>query len=222
MSKTILVVEDDERIASLICKYLQMESYAYHVARTGLDAITLFEKTKPNLVILDLMLPSIDGAAVCQKIRAISDVPVIMVSALSEESHRLEGFSIGADDYICKPFNPRELMARIKAVLRRASPSEPRLLSYGTIHMDLDERTVKVSGQPITLTQVEFRLLEVLLSNPSRVYSREELLEGCHIEYSESSVRSIDFHIKNLRRKLHPLTEDKLIKTVYGFGYKLI
>src|SRR5690606_5438536 len=199
-----------------------MESYIYHVAYTGLDAITLFEKTKPHLVILDMMLPSIDGASVCQKIRTISNVPIIIVSALSKESHRLNGFSIGADDYICKPFNPRELMARIKAVLRRASPGEPRLLSHGVIHMDLDERTIKINGQFITLTQVEFRLLEVLLSNPSRAYSREELLEGCHIEYSESSLRSIDFHIKNLRRKLHPLTEEKFIKTVYGVGYKLI
>jgi two-component system response regulator BaeR len=166
-----------------------------------------------------MMLPKMDGATVCEKIRIISDVPIIMVTALAEDMHRLEGFAKGADDYICKPFNPRELMARIKAVLRRAG-SSPRTLNYGKIHMNLDERVVKLDNDVMTLTQIEFGLLEMFLTNPSRAFSREELLEGSHMEYSESCLRSIDFHIKNLRRKINVNPETQFIKAVYGFGYR--
>src|SRR5690606_16826043 len=149
----------------------------------------------------------------------ISDVPIIMVTALAEDMHRLEGFAKGADDYICKPFNPREMMARIKAVLRRTATTQ-RTLAYGKIQMNLDERVVKLDNEVITLTQTEFGLLEMFLVNPSRAFSREELLEGSHMEYSESDLRSIDFHIKNLRRKINPNSETQFIKAVYGFGYK--
>jgi two-component system response regulator BaeR len=219
MNRTILVVEDDERIADMVCKYLAHESFAYKVATTGPEALSLFESCRPDLVILDMMLPKMDGATVCEKIRIISDVPIIMVTALAEDMHRLEGFAKGADDYICKPFNPRELMARIKAVLRRAG-SSPRTLNYGKIHMNLDERVVKLDNDVMTLTQIEFGLLEMFLTNPSRAFSREELLEGSHMEYSESCLRSIDFHIKNLRRKINVNPETQFIKAVYGFGYR--
>lgn len=219
MNKTILVVEDDERIADLVCKYLAHESFQYKVAINGAEALALFDTCRPDLVILDMMLPKMDGAAVCEKIRAISEVPIIMVTALAEDMHRLEGFAKGADDYICKPFNPRELMARIKAVLRRAS-SSPRMLTYGAIQMNLDERLVKLNNEVITLTQIEFGLLEMFLTSPSRAFSREELLEGSHMEYSESCLRSIDFHIKNLRRKINVNPNNQFIKAVYGFGYR--
>lgn len=222
MNKTVLVVEDDEGIANVVCKYLARESFHYKVATTGPDALALFESSRPDLVLLDMMLPKMDGGTVCEKIRAISDVPIIMVTALAEDVHRLDGFAKGADDYICKPFNPRELMARIKAVLRRTSAStgQQRLLSYGNIVMNLDERTVKIDDGDVVLTQTEFSLLEMFLTNPSRAFTREELLEGSHMEYSESYLRSIDFHIKNLRRKINVDDDSKYIKAVYGFGYK--
>lgn len=224
MNKTVLVVEDDERIANVVCKYLAHESFHYKVATTGPDALTLFENSRPDLVILDMMLPKMDGATVCEKIRALSDVPIIMVTALAEDVHRLDGFAKGADDYICKPFNPRELMARVKAVLRRTGTGtgtgQQRTLSYGKIVMNLDERTVKIDDKDVVLTQTEFSLLEMFLANPSRAFTREELLEGSHMEYSESYLRSIDFHIKNLRRKINVDANTKFIKAVYGFGYK--
>ena len=219
MNRTVMVVEDDQRIADMVCKYLAHESFAYKVATTGPEALSLFESCRPDLVILDMMLPKMDGATVCEKIRAISDVPIIMVTALAEDMHRLEGFAKGADDYICKPFNPRELMARIKAVLRRTG-SRQRMLNHGKIQMNLDERVVKLDNEVITLTQIEFGLLEMFLANPSRAFSREELLEGSHMEYSESCLRSIDFHIKNLRRKINTRPENQYIKAVYGFGYR--
>jgi Response regulators consisting of a CheY-like receiver domain and a winged-helix DNA-binding domain len=222
MNKTVLVVEDDEGIANVVCKYLAHESFHFKVASTGPDALALFQNSRPDLVILDMMLPKMDGATVCEKIRALSDVPIIMVTALAEDVHRLDGFAKGADDYICKPFNPRELMARVKAVLRRTSANtgQQRTLSYGRIMMNLDERTVKIDDNDVVLTQTEFSLLEMFLANPSRAFTREELLEGSHMEYSESYLRSIDFHIKNLRRKINVDADSKFIKAVYGFGYK--
>lgn len=220
MNKTVLVVEDDEGIANVVCKYLARESFHYKVATTGPDALALFESSRPDLVLLDMMLPKMDGGTVCEKIRAISDVPIIMVTALAEDVHRLDGFAKGADDYICKPFNPRELMARVKAVLRRSNTSQQRFITHNNIVMNLDERSVKIDDESIVLTQTEFGLLEMFLNNPSRAFSREELLEGSHMEYSESCLRSIDFHIKNLRRKINVDDDNKYIKAVYGFGYK--
>lgn len=219
MSKIILIVEDDARIAGLISKYLEAESFLCELAGSGPEALILFNEVKPDLVILDMMLPMMDGSTVCEKIRALSEVPIIMVTALTEDSHRLEGFSKGADDYICKPFNPRELLARVKAVLRR-SGKEPIGLSHGSIYINREERIVRVGKEIIPLTQTEYALLATFLANPSRVFSREELLEGSHMEYSESSLRSIDFHIKNLRRKINVTPDTSYIKAVYGIGYK--
>lgn len=224
MTKAILVVEDDARIADLVCKYLAAEQYACHRAHSGALAITLFEQVKPDLVILDILLPQMDGVTVCERIRSMSDVPIIMVTALAEDAHRLDGFARGADDYLCKPFNPRELVARIKAILRRYSPesSKTNLLTCGAIHLDLDERIVKVNGTPVDLTQIEFNLLNMLIANPNRVLSREELLNGSHESFTESYTRSVDFHIKNLRRKINLTPDLNYIKTVYGVGYKLL
>lgn len=224
MNATVLVAEDDARIADLVCRYLAMEKFSYQVASNGIEAIALFEKYKPDLVVLDILLPKVDGATVCEKIRAISDVPVIMVTALGKDEDKLQGFSKGADDYVCKPFNPRELMARIKAILRR-SGAEARVensLSLGALHMNLDERTLKVDGNPVVLTQIEFGLLEILLAQPNRVFSREELLDRSHGNYTEAHLRSIDFHIKNLRRKINISDKCRFIKAVYGIGYRLL
>jgi len=224
MNKTILVAEDDARIADLICKYLAMEKFNYHKAHSGLEAIALFEKYKPDLVVLDIMLPQVDGATVCERIRAMSVVPIIMVTALGNDEDRLQGFAKGADDYVCKPFNPRELMARIKAILRRLNPdaSEINSIICGAICLSPQERNVKVDGETIDLTQIEFNILSILMSHPNRVLSREELLDGSHDKYSESYTRSVDFHIKNLRRKINFRDDLKYIKAVYGVGYKLM
>lgn len=224
MNKTILVAEDDPRIADLIGKYLDMEKFSHYKAHSGPEAIALFEKHRPDLVVLDIMLPQVDGATVCERIRAMSDVPIIMVTALGDDEDRLQGFAKGADDYLCKPFNPRELMARIKAILRRlnSSPDESTGMTCGAIYMNPDERIVKVNGQSIDLTQIEFNMLHILMSHPNRVLSREELLDGSHEKYTESYSRSVDFHIKNLRRKINVTEDLKFIKAVYGVGYKLI
>lgn len=224
MSHTILVAEDDARIADLICRYLQMEEFLYHRADSGEHAMSLFEQINPDLVILDIMLPQMDGMTVCEKIREKSDVPIIMVTALGDEDDRLNGFAQGADDYVCKPFNPRELIARIKAIFRRYNPDAPKpnFISYDVIHMDLEERIVKIDDVRVDLTQIEFNLLRLFLTNPRRVLSREMLRNGSHDSFAESYSRSVDFHIKNLRRKINTKDDLNFIRTIYGVGYKLV
>lgn len=224
MSKTILVVEDDARIAELICRYLDREGYFYHHVDSGSLAVSLFGELKPDLVILDVMLPQMDGLTVCEKIRFISDVPIIMVTALGDDEHRLDGFARGADDYLCKPFNPRELVARIRAIFRRSELGSQKSdsIGYGAIFMDLVERTVQVNGVRIDLTQTEFNLLRLFLENPTRVLSRDALRNGSHDSFTESYARSMDFHIKNLRRKINTTDDASFIRTIYGVGYKFI
>jgi len=224
MNKTILVAEDDTKIADIICKYLSLEDFSVQHVRTGLEALASFNLAAPDLIILDVMLPELTGTQVCEKIRAQSNVPIIMISALAEDSHRLEGFAHGTDDYLCKPFNPRELIARIKAILRRAGPSaaEPTCISHGPICVFPDEQRVTVAGETAVLTQIEFNMLLLLIASPSKVFSRESLLDKSHKHYAESDARSVDFHIKNLRRKINTQADIQYIKSVYGAGYKLI
>lgn len=224
MNKTILLVEDDAQIANLICRYLDTENFSYHLANSGSLALSLFAQVKPDLVILDILLPHMDGKAVCEEIRATSNVPIIMVTALADDKHLLEGFAKGADDYLSKPFNPRELMARIRAIFRRHNPDEQKtnIITYGVLQVDLDERKVKVEGMHVELTQTEFNLLSLLISNPHRVLSREALRNGSHDSFTESYARSVDFHIKNLRRKINTADHMRFIKTIYGVGYKLV
>lgn len=223
MSKTILVVEDDARIAALICRYLDREKFLHHQVNSGTLAVSLFGQIKPDLVILDVMLPEMDGMTVCERIRSLSDVPIIIVSALGEDARRLEGFARGADDYLCKPFNPRELMARIHAVFRRYNrqTGPPNTIRFGGIEMDLEGRSVTVDGMRIELTQTEFNMLKLFLDNPARVLSRDALLNGSHGSFTESYARSVDFHIKNLRRKINTSEESRFIRAIYGVGYKL-
>lgn len=224
MNKTVLLVEDDAKIADLICRYLDKEQFSYHHVDSGALAVSRFGQIKPDLVILDVMLPQMDGMTICEKIRALSDVPIIMVTALGDDGHRLDGFARGADDYLCKPFNPRELIARIKAIFRRCDlqSRQPNALSYRGIRMDLDERSVTVKDISIELTQIEFNLLRLFLDNPSRVLSREALRNSSHEGFSESYARSVDFHIKNLRRKLNAAGESGFIRTIYGVGYRFV
>lgn len=224
MTKKILVVEDDNHIADLICRYLQRENFLCERVNCGDIAISVFDQVKPDLVVLDLMLPKMGGNEVCDKIRAISTVPIIMVSALSAEESRLEGFARGADDYLCKPFNPRELVARVKAIFRRCGPDSEsgNAITHGALHVDFDERVVKVNGVDVEFTQTEFNLLGILISDPSRVFSREQLLDGAHESFADCYARSVDFHVKNIRRKVNVTDTMNYIKSVYGVGYKFV
>lgn len=223
MNTKILVAEDDAKIAEVIGKYLSMEQFQVLHARTGTQALNLFRSEQPNLIILDVILPELEGNFVCEHIRASSNVPIIMISALAEDAHRLDGFASGTDDYLCKPFNPRELVARVKAILRRAQPAAlTPILSHGPIALNPDEQQVLVAGEVVALTQIEFNMLQLLLSSPNKVFSRENLLDKTHKHYAEQDARSVDFHIKNLRRKINIQPEINYIKSVYGAGYKLI
>jgi len=219
---TILVVEDEAKIASLLCDYLEKVG-GYHtrwVAR-GDEAVQVFNETLPDLVLLDLMLPGMNGLEVCKAIRLKSQVPVIMVTALVEEIDRLLGLELGADDYICKPFSPREVVARVKAVLRRSG-----ILASGALpsRLQIDEQrhTASIDNRPLKLSPVEFALLCRLAANPGQVFSRDQLMSAIYKDYRIVSDRTVDTHVKNLRRKLSdasPGTE--LIESVYGIGYRL-
>ncbi len=224
MNKTILVAEDDTKIAEIICKYLSLEDFNVSQVRTGRQALAAFTATGADLIILDVMLPELTGTQVCEQIRAQSNVPVIMISALADDSHRLEGFAHGTDDYLCKPFNPRELIARVKAILRRTGPqqAETSTISHGPIYLYPEQQRVTVAGHTIVLTPIEFNMLLLLISSPSKVFSRESLLDKSHKHYAEYDARSVDFHIKNLRRKINIQADIQYIKSVYGAGYKLI
>lgn len=221
MNKTILLAEDDIRISDIVSRYLAAEHFTLHIANDGEQALQLFEKHTPDMVILDIMLPKLDGTEVCEKIRTTSNVPIIMLTALSGETDLLQGFAKGADDYISKPFNPRELMARVNAIFRRLEPpNKDNNIIYGPLSLNPDERVVICNGSAIDLTQIEFSLLHIFMSNPKKVHSREELLSSSHNTFTDSHIRSIDFHIKNLRRKLDKHHDAHYIKAIYGVGYK--
>lgn len=223
MSKTILIIEDEVKIAELIRKYLNLEGFTSFHADSGSKGLQLVQDVSPDLIVLDLMLPDIDGIEVCKRIRSKMDTPIIMLTAKVDEVDRLIGFSEGADDYVCKPFNPSELIARIHAILRRTSSrTESNCLTHDAITMNITEHKVTVDGEVVPLTQMEFSLLRCLVANPSQVFSREELLTASHRKYTESYERTIDFHIKNLRKKINHGNQYSFVKTVYGIGYKLL
>lgn len=224
-ARRILVVEDDAKIADMLTNYLHMAGYATEVCGNGLQAVARVRAHAPALVLLDLMLPGIDGLAVCQAVRQFSRVPIIMVTARVDEIDRLLGLDTGADDYICKPFSPREVVARIKALLRRAEGT----LAGPESSTDSQAFQVNEAGQAITwgskplgLTPVEFRLLRLLLSHPGQVFARARLLDSLHEDMRDTSDRAIDSHIKNLRRKLEQAGAGEVdIASVYGVGYRL-
>ena len=219
---TILIVEDEEKIASLLRDYLEkIGGYQTHWVGRGDEALRAFEETSPDLVLLDLMLPGMNGLDVCKAIRAKSRVPVIMVTALVEEIDRLLGLELGADDYICKPFSPREVVARVKAVLRRASAFEGELLPPG-LQIDETRHIASINDKQLKLSPVEFALLSRLAAHPGQVFSRDQLMSSIYSDYRIVSDRTVDTHVKNLRRKLEessPGTD--LIESVYGVGYRL-
>ncbi len=222
--KRVLVVDDDVKTVELVTLYLNRDGYRVITAYDGVEALRLARESRPNLIVLDLMLPGIDGLEVCRTLRNESDVPIIMLTAKTTDQDKLIGLGLGADDYVTKPFSPRELAARVRTVLRRL-PGErgPEKIEYGTFTLDFLEREAFLAGRPLNLTKVEFKLLGVLVKEPGRVFSRGELIEKALGYDFEGFDRTIDVHILNLRRKLElDPRQPRYIKTVYGGGYKFV
>jgi two-component system alkaline phosphatase synthesis response regulator PhoP len=220
---TILVVDDEPKIVKQARDYLEKEGFRVVVATDGQEALAVARHEQPDLIVLDLNLPEMDGLEVCREMRRWSDVPIIMLTARTEETDRLIGLELGADDYITKPFSPRELVARVRAVLRRVRGGvhQPGMVRAGDLEIDLRGHSVTRSGEPLRLTRTEFDLLALLAQHPGQVFSREQMLDRLHGIAYEGYDRSIDAHIKNLRRKLEPdPTDPRYVLTVYGVGYK--
>ena len=220
--KKVLIVDDDVKTVELIKLYLNRDDYQVLTAYDGIEALRLARENSPDLIVLDLMLPDIDGLEVCRVLRHESDVPIIMLTAKSTDEDKLTGLGLGADDYVTKPFSPKELAARVRAVLRRL-PGErgPEEIKRGELSMNFTEHEAWFAGKPLNLTIVEFKLLGILAKEPGRVFTRASLIEGALGYDYKGFDRTIDVHILNLRRKLetdpnHP----RYIKTVYGVGYK--
>jgi len=214
----ILVIEDEPKIAALLRDYLLAAGYQVSVLESGAGAIDHVRAQPPDAILLDIMLPVEDGLSICRAVRAFSAVPILMITARVEEIDRLLGLELGADDYICKPFSPREVVARVKAVLRRvggnAAAAAPPIL------LDEQRFEARVRGKTLALTPVEFRLLGRLVAQPGRVFSRQQLIDSLYRDHRVVSDRTVDSHVKNLRRKLAELGADP-IASVYGVGYRL-
>ncbi|HEB13171.1 MAG TPA: response regulator transcription factor [Actinobacteria bacterium] len=224
--KKILVVEDEKKISEVIKAYLEREGYLVNTTPSGREALKLAETVEPDLVVLDLMLPDLSGEEVCATLRRRSDVPIIMVTAKTAEDDRVHGLDIGADDYLTKPFSPRELVARVKSILRRTHSEEEFLaekISFNDerLVIDITRHEVRVDGQVVALTPHEFKLLSTLSRHPGRVYSRYELINRVQGYDYEGYERTIDAHVKNLRQKIEREPKEPMyIKTVFGVGYR--
>lgn len=222
MARRVFVVEDEPQIATILRDYMTNAGYEVDVFGDGRSALEAFEQQHPDLMLLDIMLPEVDGLTVCKEVRKVSELPIIMLTAKAEEIDRLLGLELGADDYICKPFSPREVVARAKANLRRwpqsgESEQEPET---GLVHQPESQRYL-YDGNHLNLTNTEYKLLALMHSSPGRVYSRAQLLDLCYDPDQDVSDRAIDSHVKNLRKKLkaaHPGGD--LIHSVYGVGYR--
>ncbi|MDZ4230588.1 MAG: response regulator transcription factor [Dehalococcoidales bacterium] len=222
--KKILVVDDEKKIVEIVKAYLEKEGYKVMAAYDGKSALESARRDLPDLIILDLMLPEVSGWDVCRELRRESDVPVIMLTARDDITDKVIGLELGADDYITKPFDPKEVISRVRAVLRRSEGKvvSGTALQVGDITVDVDRRLVRRADQPVELTPIEFDLLKMMAGSPGRVYSRMQLLDGVKGDAYEGYERTVDSHIKNLRKKLEPDPEHpRYIKTVYGVGYKL-
>ena len=219
--KLILIVEDEPKIAALLADYLRVQGgFQSKMVERGDEVLRQFHSEQPDLVLLDLMLPGLDGIEVCKRLRVESDVPIIMVTARVEEIDRLLGLELGADDYICKPFSPREVVARVKAVLRRSEMVKAGKQPHG-LEMDADKFMASLNGVDLALTPVEFSLLQMLSTRPGRVFSRDQLMNGMYTDYRVVGDRAVDTHVKNLRRKLSEASGDEeMIKSIYGLGYR--
>jgi len=226
MTHRILVVDDEVQIVRVLRGYLEKAGFAVLTANDGREGLRLARQERPDLVILDLMLPGMDGLDVCRALRKDAELPIIMLTARVEETDRLIGLELGADDYVTKPFSPREVVARVRAVLRRTRPDAPRaqdeVLHLGELHLDTARRMLAAGQRQVELTPSEFEILRVMLSSPGRVFSRAQLLEAAQGVTYEGYERTIDTHIKNLRHKIeeHP-RRPRYLLTVHGVGYKI-
>jgi two-component system response regulator BaeR len=216
-----MIVEDEPRLASVLVDYLNAAGYRTRWIADGLEVVPAVKSDPPDLILLDLMLPGRDGIDVCRELRTFTDTPIVMVTARVEEIDRLLGLELGADDYICKPFSPREVVARVRAILRRAG-REPVSPATAALRIDENRFRAEFHGQPLDLTPVEFRLLHALAAEPGRVFSRDRLLDVLYTDHRVVTDRTVDSHVKNLRRKLEQIDPDHdLIRSIYGVGYKL-
>jgi len=222
MRAHILIAEDEPKISGLLADYLGAAGMQVSVVADGDEVLPAINRLAPSALVLDVMLPHRDGMSICRELRQTSTLPVIMLTARVEEIDRLLGLELGADDYLCKPFSPRELVARVKAVLRRSAPALAPEAGPPRFEVDDHRMRASVSGQRLDLTPVEYRLLTTLLRHPGRVYRRDELLDLVYDDYREISDRTIDSHIKNLRRKIDLVLPGRpVIHSVYGIGYRL-
>ena len=227
----ILIVDDDSHIREVVRFALRKEGFETIEARNGAEALKAFEKSRPTLVILDILMPEMDGTEVCRVLRSHSKVPIIFLSSKDEEVDRILGLELGGDDYVTKPFSPRELVARVRAVLRRMAatepgrdtalhPSESKSLSRAKLHLDLDRFQAFWNGQEVMLTVTEFGLLRTMMNHPGKVYTRDELMEGAYAYENIVAGRTIDSHIRRIRRKFSSAGGDP-VETVHGLGYKI-
>jgi len=220
----ILVVDDEKQIVTIIRAYLEREGFRVICAYDGKAALDMAQQQSPSLIILDLMLPEVSGWDVCRALRKKSDIPIIMLTARDEVSDRIVGLELGADDYITKPFDPGEMVSRVRAVLRRSKvkvKTEP-IICVGSLSIDIERHLVRRDDKAIDLTPIEFELLKTMAGNPNRVFTRMQLLESSQGDFFEGYERTIDSHIKNLRKKIEPdPNHPEYILTVYGVGYKL-
>lgn len=222
--RSVLIVDDDVKLVELLELYFQKDGFIVYTANDGLAALKTARDKQPDILVLDLMLPGMDGWDICRTLRRDSEVPILMLTARDEESDRLVGLEIGADDYVTKPFSPKEVVARVKAILRRTkgTTSKPVPLRMGDVVIDLEQYQVTKGGQPVELTPTEFKILELLAGNPGRVFSRLQIVEQTQGFSFEGYERTVDAHVKNLRRKIEDNPKDPVyILTVYGVGYRM-
>jgi DNA-binding response OmpR family regulator len=221
---TVLIVEDDRNTAALVSTYLERDGFSTMVIHDGGQAIEAAAACKPVFVILDVMLPGMDGWEICRTLRKTSDVPVLMLTAREEELDRVAGLAMGADDYVVKPFSPRELVERVKAILRRSRPSSPlpaSVFSFAGLELDTEKHRITRDGRPILLTSSEYKILQALMSSPGKAFSREELLNQCYPQGEVVIDRVIDVHIGKLRQKIEDdPSRPRFIQTVRGHGYR--
>lgn len=221
----ILIVEDEVKIAQLLADFLKADGFSSHMLHDGGEVIAYLKQHHVECILLDVMLPNKDGLTLCKEIREFSDVPILMLTARVDEIDRLMGLGFGADDYVCKPFSTREVVARVKAILKRvnqpASAAPSPSYRYAGILIDEEKFLCEVNAHKIELTPVEFNLLRTLLSKPGQVFSREVLMNNSYKDARIVSNRTIDSHMKNLRSKIHHQMQEEVIHTIYGVGYKL-
>ncbi len=223
MSKKIFVVDDEPQIVKVLKAYLENAGFQVITASDGKAALLTFQREKPDFMILDLNLPGMDGLDICRAVRHESNIPILMLTARVEEADRLIGLELGADDYVVKPFSPREVVARVRTILRRtnAEPTKPDIIQVGNLVIDLEQHTVNLAGKAIELTPTEFEILVTLAKQPKRVFSRLQIMEQAQGDAYEGYERTIDAHIKNIRVKLEPNPKKPIyIQTVFGLGYK--